>query len=167
MKMLMTIIDQSKREELEVFLNRSGVVGYTEISQAAGMGLTGPRLGSSAFPKTSAVVFTILDDDALNAVVIALAENCYALRTSISNLEPRNRNPVTAPCADRGIPFAATVQNSAVKILGTDDDRCRLRTRGSNIYSRTVPTAPRCHDIDTVLDNYLITRLKNAIMDRI
>jgi hypothetical protein len=68
MKMLMIIIDQSKREELEVFLNRSGVVGYTEISQAAGMGLTGPRLGSSAFPKSSAVIFTILDGEALQSL---------------------------------------------------------------------------------------------------
>ena len=49
-------------------MNRSGVVGNTEISHAAGMGLTGPRLGSSAFPKSSAVIFTILDDEALQGL---------------------------------------------------------------------------------------------------
>ena len=79
MKMLMTIIDQSKREELEVFLNRSGVVGYTEISHAAGMGLTGPRLGSSAFPKSSAVIFTILDGEALQSLqkgVVSFCKTC-------------------------------------------------------------------------------------------
>lgn len=76
MKMLMIIIDQSKREELEVFLNRSGVVGYTEISQAAGLGLTGPRLGSSAFPKTSSVVFTILDDAALQGLIEGVDQFC-------------------------------------------------------------------------------------------
>jgi hypothetical protein len=27
------------------------------------MGTTGPRLGSAAFPKTSAVLFTIVDDE--------------------------------------------------------------------------------------------------------
>ena len=76
MKMLMIIIDQSKREELEVFLNHSGVVGYTEISHAAGMGITGPRLGSSAFPKSSAVVFTILDDSALNGLLDGVDRFC-------------------------------------------------------------------------------------------
>ena len=48
MKMLMIVIDESKREELAVFLNRSGVQGYTELSHAAGMGSSGPRLGSRA-----------------------------------------------------------------------------------------------------------------------
>jgi hypothetical protein len=76
MKMLMIIIDESKREELEVFLNRSGVVGYTEISHAAGMGVTGPRLGSSAFPKTSAVIFTILDDKALKGLLEGVDHFC-------------------------------------------------------------------------------------------
>ena len=65
MKMLMLIVDESKKEELEVFLERAGVGGYTEVTHAAGMGTTGPRLGSSAFPKTSAMVFTLLSEEAL------------------------------------------------------------------------------------------------------
>jgi nitrogen regulatory protein PII len=76
MKMLMIIIDEAKREELEVFLNRSGVVGYTEISHAAGMGQTGLRLGSSAFPRTSAVVFSILDDSALEKLIQGVDRFC-------------------------------------------------------------------------------------------
>ena len=76
MKMLMIIVDQSKREELEIFLNRSGVVGYTEISQAAGLGSSGPRLGSSAFPKTSSVVFSMLDDEALQRLMGGVDEFC-------------------------------------------------------------------------------------------
>jgi len=60
MKMLMIVVDESKKEELEVFLNRSGVEGYTELTHAAGMGSSGPRLGSRSFPRTSAVVFTML-----------------------------------------------------------------------------------------------------------
>ncbi len=76
MKMLMIIVDQSKREELEIFLNRSGVVGYTEISQAAGLGSSGPRLGSSAFPKTSEVVFSMLDDEALRRLMEGVEEFC-------------------------------------------------------------------------------------------
>lgn len=37
MKLLMRIVGE-KKEELEVFLNRAGVVGYTEIPRAIGMG---------------------------------------------------------------------------------------------------------------------------------
>lgn len=76
MKMVMIVIDETKREELEVFLNRAGAQGYTEISHAAGVGATGPRLGSRAFPKTSAVVFTVLDEKALSALRAGVDEFC-------------------------------------------------------------------------------------------
>jgi nitrogen regulatory protein PII len=65
MKMVMIIIEASKKEELEVFLERCGVTGYTEISQTAGKGSTGFRLGSRAFPHTSAVILTALDRETL------------------------------------------------------------------------------------------------------
>ncbi|MDH3746156.1 MAG: hypothetical protein OES47_13740 [Acidobacteriota bacterium] len=78
MKMLMIIVDESKKEELEVFLNHSGVEGYTEISQAAGMGTTGLRLGSRAFPKTSAVLFTILSEEAVARLMKGVDEFCAA-----------------------------------------------------------------------------------------
>ena len=58
------------------FHNRSGVVGYTEISRAAGQGSTGPRLGSSAFPRTSAVVFSMLEEDALRSLMEGVEEFC-------------------------------------------------------------------------------------------
>ena len=76
MKMLMIIIDESKREELQVFLNRSGVQGYTELSHAAGMGESGARLGSRAYPRTSAVVFSVLDEVALERLVAGVGEFC-------------------------------------------------------------------------------------------
>ena len=76
MKLLMIVVDDSKKEELEVFLNRSGVQGYTEVSHAAGMGSTEPRLGSSAFPRTSAVVFTVISDKALARLNAAVDEFC-------------------------------------------------------------------------------------------
>jgi hypothetical protein len=78
MKMLMIVIDESKREELEVFLSRSGVAGYTEVSHAAGVGTTGPRMGSRAFPKTSAIVFSVLDPEALQRVRSGIEEFCSA-----------------------------------------------------------------------------------------
>ena len=76
MKMLMIVVDDSKKEDLEVFLDRSGVHGYTEVSHAAGMGSTEPRLGSSAFPKTSAVVFTVISEVALARLNTAVDEFC-------------------------------------------------------------------------------------------
>lgn len=74
--MVMIVVDDAKKEELEVVLERSGVVGYTEISRAAGHGTTGPRLGSGAFPRTSAVVFSVLSADALARLAATLREFC-------------------------------------------------------------------------------------------
>jgi hypothetical protein len=74
--MVMIILDERKKEELEVFLERLGVSGYTEIPHVSGMGLTGPRLGSGAFPRTSAVVFSILAPEALAALKAGIEEFC-------------------------------------------------------------------------------------------
>ena len=76
MKMLMIIIDEAKKEELQIFLERSGVHGYTELSHAAGMGESGPRLGSRAYPRTSAVVFSALDEAALKRLTAGVDEFC-------------------------------------------------------------------------------------------
>lgn len=76
MKLLMLIVDESRKEELEVFLNRAGVVGYTEIPHAFGVGTTGPRLGSRAFPKTSAVIFTVVEAAAVDTLVHDLKVHC-------------------------------------------------------------------------------------------
>ncbi len=76
MKMLMIVVEDSKKEELEVFLERSGVHGYTEVSHAAGIGSSEPRLGSSAFPRTSAVVFSVLSEEALERLLRAVEEFC-------------------------------------------------------------------------------------------
>ena len=76
MKMVMIVVDDAKKEELEVFLNQSGVEGYTELAHASGMGSSGPRLGSRGFPKTSAVVFTILSREALERLTAGIDEFC-------------------------------------------------------------------------------------------
>lgn len=76
MKMLMIIIDEAKKEELEVFLKHSGIQGYTELSPAAGMGATGPRLGSRAFPETSAVVFTLVNQEAVERLAAGVEDFC-------------------------------------------------------------------------------------------
>lgn len=75
-KLLMLVVEESRKEEVEVFLDRAGVLGYTEIPHALGVGATGPRLGSRAFPKTSAVIFTVLEEDALQRVVDGIRAYC-------------------------------------------------------------------------------------------
>lgn len=76
MKLVMIVIDEDKKEELEVFLERTGVRGYTEIPHAAGLGLSGPRMGSRAFPKTSAVVFSILEPEGLDRLRRGVDDFC-------------------------------------------------------------------------------------------
>jgi len=75
-KVLLLVVEESRKEQLEVFLDRTGVVGYTEIPHALGVGTTGPRLGSRAFPKTSAVIFTVLTAEALDPLVASLRAYC-------------------------------------------------------------------------------------------
>lgn len=65
MKLLLAVVEGSHKEEIETLLQRAGASGYTEIPSALGVGMTGPRLGSRAFPKTSAVIFSAMEDDAL------------------------------------------------------------------------------------------------------
>jgi hypothetical protein len=74
--MLMIVVDSARREELEVVLEQAGVVGYTEIPQAAGRGTTGPRLGSRAFPRTSAVIFSVLSAEELSGLSRKVREYC-------------------------------------------------------------------------------------------
>jgi hypothetical protein len=77
MRLLMLIVDESKKERLEVFLNHAeGVVGYTEIPRAVGVGSSGLRLGSRAFPKTSAVIFTVVAADAYEKLVTDIKAYC-------------------------------------------------------------------------------------------
>lgn len=79
MKMLMIIVEDSHKEEVEIFLQRAGVDGYTEIHDATGMGVTGPRLGSGAFPKTSALIFSVVDDGEvvrLKEALFGFCESC-------------------------------------------------------------------------------------------
>jgi hypothetical protein len=76
MKLLMLIVAEEKKEELEVFLSRAGAVAYTEIPRAIGMGATGPRLGSGAFPKTSAVIFSVIEPAALETLARDIKAYC-------------------------------------------------------------------------------------------
>jgi hypothetical protein len=72
-RMMLIVVDAASRAAVEVLLRKAGAHGYTELGPAIGWGETGPRLGSGAFPGTSAVLFTVLDPDAETQVRIALA----------------------------------------------------------------------------------------------
>ncbi len=78
MKLLMIIVESSHKEELEVLLNRNDVVGYTEIPQVHGVGESGPRLGSRAFPKTSSIIFTVIPAAKLDGLVADIKAYCQA-----------------------------------------------------------------------------------------
>lgn len=79
MKLLMMIVDETHKEQLEILLQRAGVEGYTEIPHAFGLGTTGQRLGSRAYPKTSAIIFTLVEEERVRALreqVVAYCHEC-------------------------------------------------------------------------------------------
>jgi len=59
-------------------MNRHELVGYTEIPQAHGMGESGFRMGSRAFPKTSSIFFTVIDEDVLEGLLADIRRYCQA-----------------------------------------------------------------------------------------
>lgn len=80
MKMLMIIVDGECKEELEILLKHRQIAGYTEVSDAHGVGATGIRMGSRAYPKTSSVFFTVVADDQaeeLRSHIVSYCEACH------------------------------------------------------------------------------------------
>ena len=82
-KLLMVIVPESHKEEVEAFLARFDVPGYTEIAHALGAGATGPRMGSRTYPKTSAVIFSLIDEPTLARLRPAIVEMCKECGESV------------------------------------------------------------------------------------
>ena len=78
MKMLMLIVERDVRERVETILSEKNVRGFTEIPTVFGTGTSGPRLGSRAFPGTSSIIFSILEDDQVAGVMESLETDCAA-----------------------------------------------------------------------------------------
>ncbi len=78
MKLLMIVIDSECREELEVLFKKVGVSGYTEIPEVHGVGETGIRMGSGAFPATSSLFFTVVDAEKVQELKETLNSFCGA-----------------------------------------------------------------------------------------
>jgi hypothetical protein len=71
--MMLIVADSEARAEVEVLLRKAGAHGFTELGPAAGWGESGPRLGSGAYPETSTVLFTVLDQADERQVRVALS----------------------------------------------------------------------------------------------
>lgn len=73
LRMMLIVVDSTARDEVEVLLRKAGAPGFTELAAAAGLGATGFRLGSGAYPATSTVLMTVVDAEAEANVRVALA----------------------------------------------------------------------------------------------
>jgi hypothetical protein len=76
MQMLMIIAESEHREKIESALGDMHVRGYTEIPTVYGSGTHGPRLGSRAFPETSSIIFTVLDEERVPGLLKAIEGSC-------------------------------------------------------------------------------------------
>lgn len=74
MEMLVVFAKAELREEIELLLTKQGVPGFTEISEAHGVGSSGPRMGSAVHPRTSVVLMTVVDSDLRQRIVEILKE---------------------------------------------------------------------------------------------
>lgn len=78
MKLLMIIVDTACREELEVLFNKVGVSGYTEIPGVHGVGASGIKMGSSAYPATSSLFLTVVEESKVAELKDAVGSYCGA-----------------------------------------------------------------------------------------
>ena len=87
MKLLMIIVDTHCREELEVLLQRNGVLAYSEIPNAHGVGQSGVRMGSRAHPKTSSIFFTVVEPDLVIPLKEGLCAYCKACERNMKMIQ--------------------------------------------------------------------------------
>jgi len=87
MKLLMIIVDSECREELEVLFKHHGVTGYSEIPNAHGVGMTGIRMGSGAYPKTSSIFFTVVEPDLVMPLKEGLCAYCKACERNMKMIQ--------------------------------------------------------------------------------
>jgi hypothetical protein len=78
MKLLMIIVDSKCREELEVLFRKHQITGYSEIPDTHGVGETGIRMGSSAYPETSSIFFTVVEPEKIAPLKEGLCAYCDA-----------------------------------------------------------------------------------------
>jgi hypothetical protein len=78
MKILLIVVDADHATDVERLLDASKVTGYSRFPDVLGKGTTGRKLGSRAFPGSSAVFFVALPD----GTCAALCDELEGLRTA-------------------------------------------------------------------------------------
>jgi hypothetical protein len=74
MKMIMVVCPENRREEIRALIGAHGVHAYTELRDVYGAGATEPRMGTRAWPGTSALVFTVTPEEKKEELFAALRE---------------------------------------------------------------------------------------------
>ena len=83
MKMVMIVVEHSRRERVEAALQERGVTGYSEIPTVYGAGATGLRFGSSAFPGSSSIILSVVEDGEAEALLKAIDASCADCRQAM------------------------------------------------------------------------------------
>jgi hypothetical protein len=83
LRMLMLIVKNEHKEKVEATLTERRVFGYTEIPTVYGLGATGMRLGSRAFPETSSIIFTVVEKEKVDEMLAAIDESCSDCRAAM------------------------------------------------------------------------------------
>jgi hypothetical protein len=72
MKMLVVVYGGPRPHLIPDLLDRLGVHGWTQLSNAHGAGSSGRREGTRAWPGDSQVIFSIVADESVGALMAAL-----------------------------------------------------------------------------------------------
>lgn len=83
MKMVLMIVDASQAEDVKEMLRNCDVPGYSEIPNVLGMGTTGQKLGSRAFPGSSTLFMVALEQHCVDM----LTDKLEALRDKTGSTE--------------------------------------------------------------------------------
>ena len=83
MQMLMIVVESTHKERVEAALSEHRVLGYTEIPTVYGMGKSGMRLGSRAFPETSSIIFTVVEKGKVDELLAAIDGECADCRSKM------------------------------------------------------------------------------------
>jgi hypothetical protein len=82
-QMLMIIVESSHKDRVEAALADHQVLGFTEIPTVFGMGRSGIRLGSRAFPESSSIVFSVVEDGKADELLAAIDASCADCRKAM------------------------------------------------------------------------------------
>ncbi len=83
MQMLMIVVESTHKERVEAALTGHQVLGYTEIPTVYGMGNSGIRLGSRAFPESSSIIFTVVEEGKADELLAAIDSSCADCRQAM------------------------------------------------------------------------------------